>query len=82
MRPNRQSTPSNRSPTNVTLPQSLLRDARELKINISQACERGLSAAVAEAKTQRWLQENRPAMNTWNDHVEKHGLPLDRFRQF
>ena len=71
-----------RRPANVTLPEPLLRAARELEINVSQACERGLAAAVAKTTAQRWLQENRAAMDAWNDYVEKHGLPLAAFRQF
>lgn len=71
-----------RRPTNVTLSESLLREAKELGINVSQACERGLAAAVAEIKAQRWLRENRAAMDAWNDYVEQQGLPLAEFRQF
>ena len=37
---------SSRRPTNVTLPDNLLREARALGINLSQACERGLAAEV------------------------------------
>lgn len=70
-----------RRPTNVTLPESLLREARELEINLSKACERGLAAEVTEAKAQRWLRENRAAMDAWNNYVEEHGLPLAEFRQ-
>ena len=44
--------------------------------------ERGLSAAVREAKAARWLAENRPAMDAWNAYVEQEGLPLAEFRQF
>ena len=32
-----------RRPTNVTLPEALLREARDLGINLSQACERRLN---------------------------------------
>lgn len=71
-----------RRATNVTLSEPLLIEARALRINLSQACERGLAAAVAEARAQRWLAENRPAMDAWNDYVERHGLPLAEFRQF
>jgi len=71
-----------RRPTNVTLAEPLLAEARALGINLSQACERGLAAAVADAKAQRWLAENRPAMDAWNDYVGRHGLPLTEFRQF
>ncbi len=59
-----------RERTNVTLPESLLKESRELKINLSQACERGLAAEVSEAKARRWLQENRTAIDAWNAYVE------------
>ena len=71
-----------RRATNVTLPETLLRDAREMGINLSQACERGLAGAVAEERRRRWLQENREAMDAWNDHVAQRGLPLAAYRQF
>jgi antitoxin CcdA len=71
-----------RRATNVTIPDSLLQEAKALKINVSQACERGLSAAVAEARAQKFLAENHEAMDAWNAHVEQHGLPLAAYRQF
>ena len=49
---------------------------------MSQACERGLAAEVSETKARRWQQENRAAMDAWNEYVEAHGLPLTEFRQF
>ncbi len=57
-----------------------MREARELKINVSQACERGLAAEVAATKAQRWLEENRAAIEAWNEYVEQQGLPLADFR--
>ncbi len=71
-----------RRATNVTLPEILLQEAREMGINLSQACERGLTAEIADVRRQRWLQENREAMGAWNEHVAEHGLPLAAFRQF
>ncbi len=71
-----------RRATNVTLPETLLRDARALGINLSQACERGLAAEVAAARRQRWLSENREAMQAWNEHVARNDLPLAAYRQF
>lgn len=71
-----------RQRTNVTLPEALLQDARALNINLSQACERGLSLAVAESKAAAWQRENRPAMEAWNEHVAEHGLPLADYRSF
>ena len=71
-----------RRATNVTLPEDLLQEAQKLNINVSQACERGLAAEVAETKGQQWLRENRAALDSWNDYVEENGLPLGEFRQF
>jgi antitoxin CcdA len=73
---------SPRRATNVTLPEALLREARELGINLSQAAERGLAAEVAAARRRRWLEENREAIESSNEYVERHGLPLAQFRQF
>jgi antitoxin CcdA len=70
------------STTNVTLPETLLQEARDLGINLSRARERGLVAAVAKARRQRWLEENRQAMKAWNDYVAEHGIPLAAHRQF
>ena len=73
---------SPRRATNVTLPESLLHEVRALQINVSQACERGLSTEVSEAKARRWQEQNRAAIDAWNEYVERHGLPLDEYRQF
>ena len=71
-----------RRATNVTLPEALLREAREMGINLSQACERGLAAAVSEARRRRWVEENQAAIEAWNHYVAEHGLPLAEHRQF
>jgi len=71
-----------RRPTNVTLPEALLREARNLEINLSQACERGIALAVADRRRQLWLEENKAAIAAWNAHVDEHGLPLSGYRQF
>ncbi|MFM9851847.1 MAG: type II toxin-antitoxin system CcdA family antitoxin [Sphingomonadaceae bacterium] len=68
--------------TNVSLSADLIEAAKELDINVSQSCERGLAADVKAAREARWLEENREALDSWNDYVEKNGLPLARFRQF
>jgi antitoxin CcdA len=81
-RPLSPQTAMSRRPTNITLPDSLLREARGLKINVSQACESGLAREVASEKAKQWQAENRAAMDAWNDYVEQNGLPLAEFRQF
>ena len=71
-----------RQATNVTLPADLLAEARALGLNISQACEHGLKAEIAHHREAQWLKENRDALNSSNEYVEQHGLPLNDFRQF
>ena len=71
-----------KKPTNLSLDRALLAEAKDLKINLSSAAETGLRQAVASAKAARWKAENAQAMDSSNDWVEKHGLPLERYRQF
>jgi antitoxin CcdA len=69
-------------PTNVSLNPSLVQDARELGVNVSQACEQGLEDEVRKAREAAWLEANADAIEAWNRYVEEHGLPLARYRQF
>ena len=73
---------SQKRATNVSLPAHLIEEARELNINISQACEQGLEEQVRKSKREAWLEANREALEASNAWVEKHGLPLARYRQF
>jgi antitoxin CcdA len=68
--------------TNVSLDSALVAEARELGINISRASTMGLVTAVAEARAERWLEENHSALESSNSFVDEHGLPLHSFRQF
>jgi antitoxin CcdA len=71
-----------RRATNVSLRADLTEEARRLEINISQACEAGLAAEVKKAREAKWVAENWEAIQSSNAYVEKHGLPLARYRQF
>ncbi len=73
---------SRKRPTNVSLSETLVKEARELGINVSQACEEGLAAATKAERERRWLEENREAIESNNAYVAKHGMPLARFRRF
>jgi antitoxin CcdA len=71
-----------RRPTNISLPADLIEEAKRLDINISQACQQGLEQQVSKSRAERWIEENREAIESSNAWVEKHGLPLARYRQF
>jgi antitoxin CcdA len=68
--------------TNVSLNGRLLSEARALGINISRACDRGLAMQIAEERARRWLDENKAALESSNAFVERHGVPLARYRKF
>lgn len=71
-----------RKATNVTLDAQAVADARELGINVSQACERGLVSEIKKAREERWIKENWDAIQSTNAWVEKNGLPLAKYRVF
>ncbi len=70
-----------RRPTNVSLDQELVSEAKALGINVSRACETGLAASVRDERARRWVDENRPAMEYWNRWTEENGLPFDDLRR-
>lgn len=74
--------PSPRQRTNLTIRAEYIAEARELGINLSEACERGLVTAIAEMRADRWLTENREALDASNSWVEANGLPLASKRLF
>ena len=73
---------ANRKSTNVSLAADLVAEAKALEINLSRACEAGLEAALKQERKRLWQDENREAAEASNAWVEKHGLPLARYRQF
>ncbi len=71
-----------RKAANLSIDAAVLADAKALDINVSRAAETGIAEAVRKEKNRRWLAENREALESSNAWVEKHGLPLAKYRQF
>jgi antitoxin CcdA len=69
-------------PTNVSLSAKLVAEAKRLGINVSDACQSGLAAEVKKARETAWKEENRAAIESWNEYTRKHGLPLAKYRLF
>ena len=69
-------------PTNVSLDAALVEEAKALGVNISLASSRGLEQAVKQARSERWLEENMGALQSYNAYVEVNGLPLEKYRLF
>lgn len=75
-------TSANKKATSVSLAEALLAEAKELRINISQAAEAGVARAVAKKRAELWVVENAKAFDCWNAYVEKNGLPWAKYRSF
>lgn len=71
-----------RKSTNLTIDASLVRSAKELGINISQAAEEGIRSAVSRTLADQWKLENQAALKSSNTFVEENGLPLEKNRLF
>ena len=68
--------------TNLSVNSDLLRRARELDVNLSATLEQALSDEVRRRQRDAWLNENRAAIDAYNEAVEKHGTFSDTLRRF
>ncbi|MEW6611636.1 MAG: type II toxin-antitoxin system CcdA family antitoxin [Pseudomonadota bacterium] len=71
-----------KKPVNLSINSDLLRQARALKINLSQTLEERLAELLREARRSQWLVENQAALDAYNRHIERHGAFSDGLRQF
>lgn len=71
---------THRKPTNLSLDNELLREAKALGINVSRSAEAGIEVAVRRQKQLNWLKENAAAVESSNAYVEEKGLPLSKYR--
>jgi len=74
--------PALRKPTNLSVKDVLLAEAKRLKMNLSQVFEASLTQAVGEKQREEWLDVNRAALAAYNAHTEKHGTFSDGLRLF
>ena len=69
-------------PTNLSVNADLLRQARELGINLSQALEDKLAELIRERRRAAWLEANRAGIGDYNERVARDGLFGDEWRTF
>jgi len=82
MQPARREATIPKRATNVSLSDPLIAEAKALGINLSQSRRERHRSGDQRKKTEQWLIENRDAIESANEYVKKHGLPLAQFRQF
>jgi antitoxin CcdA len=61
---------------------ALIEEAQTLKIETAGLDAAGLKDAVRKEKERLFLIENAEAIRYSNEYVEKHGLPLAKYRLF
>jgi antitoxin CcdA len=67
---------------NLSIDRTLLKEARELGVNLSAVLEKALEEAVRRRLGERWLLENRAAIASYNDLVERQGVFSEGIRSF
>jgi len=71
-----------KKPTNVSINSDLLAKAKALKINLSATLETALVELVNERQRELWQQQNREAIEAYNQMVEEQGVFSDGLRKF
>lgn len=69
-----------KKPVNLSVNSDLLRQAKELKVNVSQVLEVALASEVKRLREAQWLEDNKEAIDAYNRHVEENGLWNDAWR--
>jgi antitoxin CcdA len=69
-------------PTNLSLNAKVLEAARELGINISQTVDHLLAEEVRRLYQEKWLSENRQAIDEYNARIEREGTFSQRVQRW
>lgn len=68
--------------SNLSINSNLLEEARKYKVNLSKLLEQALIETLTEKKRAEWLEQNRAALEAYNQRIEERGLFSDSLRNF
>ena len=71
-----------KKPTNLSVNSDLLQKCRTMNINLSATLEQALKEILAKQSAQKWAEENKNAINAYNEFVDEHGCFGDDYRTF
>lgn len=77
-----QSKPDHAKRVNVTLPADVYEEGKVLELNFSRVFEQALREAIRVERLRRWSGADADFIAFHNEFVEKHGLPLAKYRMF
>jgi antitoxin CcdA len=63
-----------KKPTRVSVNSDLLEKAHDLGVDLDVTLEEALVMEVHKRQRDAWLDENREAIETYNQHVAQHGV--------
>lgn len=69
-----------KKPVNLSVNSDLLRQAKELKVNVSQVLEMAEANQVKSLREAQWLTDNQEAIDGYNRHFEENGLWNEAWR--
>ncbi len=67
---------------NLSVNSALIQEAKNREINLSREFEIHLETLVKQRRQEKWLAENRDALDAYNDHIERDGVFSDGLRGF
>lgn len=65
---------ASKKPTRLSVNGDLLEKARELGVDLAATLEDALALEVHRRRREAWLEENREAIEAYNEHVKQHGV--------
>lgn len=60
----------------------LLKEAASYGLDAAEIAHRAIERAVKTERMKRFSEENREAIDSWNEHYKKHGLWNEKYRLF
>lgn len=64
------------------LPPPLLEEAASYGLDAGEIARAAVESAVKAERMKRFSEENREAIESWNEHYKKHGLWNEKYRLF
>ncbi len=68
--------------TNLSARADIVREAKELGLNLSEVFESAVAEAIRRRRQELWLEENKEAIDSYNARVERDGVFGDDWRKF
>lgn len=69
-----------KKPVNLSVDASVLADAKAMGLNLSQVLEEALRHLVQDERNRRFQEENREAIESYNEFIAKHGIWSEKYR--